>query len=169
MSIITRPACGRQRVSSIFAAARVYRARDRMRYVYAAGRVRHPRDIRAKEARAASEGYAVELFEPGKHSGLEEMLRGLNNPLWERRLPRRLRTACRVSSTAHEGKAAASPVRLFARRTDAVTSRASAFIPGMKGMAWERCCFSSCARRSEASELSICRCIPGAESRDSHL
>lgn len=71
-----------------------------------------PEDIRAKEERAASEGYTVELFDPGLHSGLEEMLRGLSNPLWEREIGRAAADGVPFVVAAHEGKAAgfAGPV-----------------------------------------------------------
>ncbi|SFB53872.1 Ribosomal protein S18 acetylase RimI [Cohnella sp. OV330] len=45
-----------------------------------------PDDIRAKEAKAAEDGYAVELFDPRRHTGLAEMLAGLANPAWEREI-----------------------------------------------------------------------------------
>lgn len=45
-----------------------------------------PADIRAKEDKAAAAGYRVELYDPARHTGLEEMLAGLGNPAWEREL-----------------------------------------------------------------------------------
>ncbi|MFD0692560.1 GNAT family N-acetyltransferase [Paenibacillus sp. GCM10027628] len=45
-----------------------------------------PEDIRAKEKKAAVDGYTVELFDPSRHYGVEEMLRGLNNALWQREI-----------------------------------------------------------------------------------
>ncbi|MDG0809564.1 GNAT family N-acetyltransferase [Cohnella rhizosphaerae] len=45
-----------------------------------------PADIRAKEAKAEEAGYAVELFDPRRHTGLAEMLAGLDNPAWEREI-----------------------------------------------------------------------------------
>lgn len=71
-----------------------------------------PEEIRAKEARAAFEGYAVELFDPDKHSGVEEMLRGLNNPLWEKEIAQAAENGVPFVIAAHEGKAAgfAGPV-----------------------------------------------------------
>ncbi|MFC3799441.1 GNAT family N-acetyltransferase [Cohnella sp. GCM10012308] len=72
-----------------------------------------PADILAKEAKAAKEGYTVELFDPNKHSGLADMLAGLANPAWEREI-----AACTaggvpvVIAADHEGRAAgfAGPV-----------------------------------------------------------
>ncbi|CAM3860414.1 GNAT family N-acetyltransferase [Cohnella lubricantis] len=43
----------------------------------------YPDDIRAREAKAAEQGYEVSLFDPSRHRGLTEMLAGLGNPLWE--------------------------------------------------------------------------------------
>ncbi|MFD2330253.1 GNAT family N-acetyltransferase [Cohnella sp. GCM10020058] len=45
-----------------------------------------PDDIRAKEAKAAGGGYAVELFDSRRHAGLADMLAGLANPAWEREI-----------------------------------------------------------------------------------
>ncbi|WP_054958549.1 GNAT family N-acetyltransferase [Paenibacillus dakarensis] len=45
-----------------------------------------PEDIRKKEERAANEGYTVELFDGAKHNGVADMLKALNNPLWEREI-----------------------------------------------------------------------------------
>ncbi|MDI4648663.1 GNAT family N-acetyltransferase [Cohnella sp. F6_2S_P_1] len=45
-----------------------------------------PADIRAKEDKAAEEGYAVELFDSRRHAGLADMLAGLANPAWEREI-----------------------------------------------------------------------------------
>lgn len=53
-----------------------------------------PAETAAKEAKAAAGGYEVGLYDPAKHSGIEEMLDGLNNPLWRRE----------ISACAREGK-----------------------------------------------------------------
>ncbi|WP_274365702.1 GNAT family N-acetyltransferase [Paenibacillus thermotolerans] len=45
-----------------------------------------PDEIRAKEEKAAASGYYVGLFDSAKHGGVEEMLAGLNNPLWEKEI-----------------------------------------------------------------------------------
>lgn len=59
-----------------------------------------------KEAKATESGYRVELLDAGKHTGLQEMLEALGNPLWQRE----------VSRSAAEGV----PVVLAARRGEAV-------------------------------------------------
>lgn len=45
-----------------------------------------PEDVRAKERKAAAEGYTVELFDKEKHNGVKEMLNGFNNLLWQREI-----------------------------------------------------------------------------------
>lgn len=50
------------------------------------GQFSMPEEIRAKERKAAEEGYRVELFDGAKHEGVAGMLQGLNNPLWEKEI-----------------------------------------------------------------------------------
>ncbi|MBD0382678.1 GNAT family N-acetyltransferase [Paenibacillus sedimenti] len=64
-----------------------------------------PDDIRAKEDRAAAEGYKVELFDPSLHHGVDEMLHALNNPLWQREIGRSTSDSVPVVIAAHQGKA----------------------------------------------------------------
>ncbi|MDR9853981.1 GNAT family N-acetyltransferase [Paenibacillus sp. VCA1] len=45
-----------------------------------------PEEIRAKERKAAEEGYRTGLFDGAEHEGVAEMLKGLNNPLWEKEI-----------------------------------------------------------------------------------
>ncbi|MDD9266837.1 GNAT family N-acetyltransferase [Paenibacillus sp. GCM10023248] len=45
-----------------------------------------PEESKAKEAKAQAEGYTVELFDSGKHSGVHEMLQGFNNLLWQKEI-----------------------------------------------------------------------------------
>lgn len=45
-----------------------------------------PEEIGAKEAKAASGGYSVGLFDPSQHAGLVTMLDGLGNPLWRKEI-----------------------------------------------------------------------------------
>jgi ribosomal protein S18 acetylase RimI-like enzyme len=64
-----------------------------------------PEDIRAKEEKAAAAGYRVELFDPDKHSGVDEMLSGFNNPLWQREIGQCTADGIPVVIAAHQGKA----------------------------------------------------------------
>lgn len=63
-----------------------------------------PNDILAKEERAAVEGYSVELFDPNKHSGVEAMLDGFNNPLWDRDIPKYMDDGVPMVIAAYGGK-----------------------------------------------------------------
>ncbi|PLT43693.1 putative acetyltransferase [Paenibacillus pasadenensis] len=45
-----------------------------------------PESILLKRSRAAAEGYAVERLDPTRHTGLEELLDALGNPLWQREI-----------------------------------------------------------------------------------
>ncbi|MEC0227852.1 GNAT family N-acetyltransferase [Paenibacillus alba] len=45
-----------------------------------------PQEIRAKEDKAAAQGYKVELFDPERHFGVKEMLNGFNNLLWQKEI-----------------------------------------------------------------------------------
>lgn len=65
-----------------------------------------PEEIRGKESKAAAEGYRVELFDSVKHSGLEQMLAGLDNPLWQEQIPRYAADGVPVMIAAYQGKAA---------------------------------------------------------------
>jgi ribosomal protein S18 acetylase RimI-like enzyme len=64
-----------------------------------------PEDIRTKEAKAAAQGYRVELFDPVKHSGVDEMLSGFDNPLWQREISQNVADRVPVVIAANEGKA----------------------------------------------------------------
>lgn len=63
-----------------------------------------PDSILAKEEKAAAEGYAVELLDIGKHTGLAEMLDTLGNPLWKREIGSSAESHTPVVIAAHEGK-----------------------------------------------------------------
>ncbi|SFJ01283.1 Acetyltransferase (GNAT) family protein [Paenibacillus sp. UNC496MF] len=69
-------------------------------------------DMTAKEAQAAEAGYAVELFGPRRHTGLEAMLDGFDNPLWRREIARCAADGVPVVVAARDGIAAgfAGPV-----------------------------------------------------------
>ena len=45
-----------------------------------------PEDILKKERDLLCQNYEVELFDKSRHSGVIEMLRGLDNPLWQREI-----------------------------------------------------------------------------------
>lgn len=47
----------------------------------------YPDRLGEKEAELAAEGYAVDWYRPGVHRGLEEMVRGQGNPMWDAEIP----------------------------------------------------------------------------------
>lgn len=63
-----------------------------------------PEDVRAKEHKAAAEGYTVELFEKEKHNGVNEMLNGFNNLLWQREIGQCTAEGVPVVIAAYKGK-----------------------------------------------------------------
>lgn len=63
-----------------------------------------PEDIKAKEAKAALKGYTAQLFDSDKHSGLEEMLNGFDNPLWKTQIPQYANNNVPIVIAALEGK-----------------------------------------------------------------
>jgi ribosomal protein S18 acetylase RimI-like enzyme len=63
-----------------------------------------PEDIRAKEAKAVTEHYRVELFDSEKHRGVEEMLTGFDNPLWQKQIPQYAADRVPLVIAAYEGK-----------------------------------------------------------------
>lgn len=71
-----------------------------------------PEAIRMKEAQAAAEGFTVGLYDADKNYGVEEMLQGLNNPLWQREITQCTAGGVPVVIAAYKGKAAgfAGPV-----------------------------------------------------------
>ncbi|SEC11690.1 GNAT family N-acetyltransferase [Paenibacillus sp. GP183] len=64
-----------------------------------------PDDNRAKEEKAVADGYKVELFDPGKHYGVDDMLSGLNNLLWQKEIAECTADGVPVVIAAHQGKA----------------------------------------------------------------
>lgn len=64
-----------------------------------------PPDVLAKEAEANRLGYRMELFDPKRHSGVEEMLLGFDNPQWQQQIPAYLSEGIPVVIAACEGKA----------------------------------------------------------------
>lgn len=62
-------------------------------------------EIRAKESKAEGEGYQVEPLDLSKHGGLEEMLDGLDNPLWREQIPRYAAQGIPVMIAANQGDA----------------------------------------------------------------
>ncbi|GAB6990193.1 GNAT family N-acetyltransferase [Paenibacillus pini] len=63
-----------------------------------------PDDIRAKQDKAAASGYTVELFDSDQHVGVEEMLTGFNNPLWQREISRYTSEGVPVVIAAQQGR-----------------------------------------------------------------
>jgi ribosomal protein S18 acetylase RimI-like enzyme len=63
-----------------------------------------PEEIKAKEVKAAVDGYRVELFDPGRHDGVDEMLRALNNLLWKREIVQCTAEGVPVVIAAYKGK-----------------------------------------------------------------
>jgi ribosomal protein S18 acetylase RimI-like enzyme len=63
-----------------------------------------PEDIKAKGEKAAADGYKVELFDPDKHDGVDEMLSGFDNPLWQREIGQCTADGVPVVIAAHQGK-----------------------------------------------------------------
>lgn len=63
-----------------------------------------PESIRAKEEQAAAGSYHVELFVPSRHRGAEEMLIGLNNPLWQEEIGQCISTGVPVVVAALRDK-----------------------------------------------------------------
>ncbi|MDU5950657.1 MAG: GNAT family N-acetyltransferase, partial [Paenibacillus macerans] len=65
-----------------------------------------PDDIRARKRKALAGGYRVEMYDPGRHEGLAEMLDGFDNPLWRRQIPEYAASGAPLVVAACEGKAA---------------------------------------------------------------
>lgn len=81
----------------------VERAKECAMYLNLAG-FTIPKDIRAKEDKAAAEGYPVELFDREKHDGVDEMLNGFNNLLWQREIGQSTVEGVPVVIAAYKGK-----------------------------------------------------------------
>lgn len=65
---------------------------------------RIPESSRLKEDKAAEDGYHVELFDPTKHYGVDEMLEGFDNPLWQKEIGESTRKGVPVVIAAYQGK-----------------------------------------------------------------
>ncbi|KRF09796.1 GNAT family N-acetyltransferase [Paenibacillus sp. Soil787] len=63
-----------------------------------------PEDIRTKEVKAAAEGYTVELFDRKQHDGVDEMLNGFNNLLWQKEIGQCTADGVPVVIAAYKGK-----------------------------------------------------------------
>ncbi|MEC0248705.1 GNAT family N-acetyltransferase [Paenibacillus chitinolyticus] len=64
-----------------------------------------PDEIRAKEERTAADGYTVGLFDPARHEGIEAMLQGFDNPLWQKEIAAGTANGVPVVIAAHRGQA----------------------------------------------------------------
>jgi ribosomal protein S18 acetylase RimI-like enzyme len=62
-----------------------------------------PKEIKAKEEKAAVDGYRVELFNPDRHDGVYEMLSALNNLLWQREIVKCMAEGVPVVIAAYKG------------------------------------------------------------------
>ncbi|MGG1517133.1 GNAT family N-acetyltransferase [Paenibacillus oryzisoli] len=63
-----------------------------------------PEESVAKERKAAVEGYAVALFDAEKHHGVQDMLQGFDNPLWQKEIGAATANGVPVVIAAHHGK-----------------------------------------------------------------
>lgn len=71
-----------------------------------------PEGITAKERKAEAEGYRIELYDSQRHSGMEQMLSGLGNPLWQQQIPAYASDDAPLIVATHDGRLAgfAGPV-----------------------------------------------------------
>ncbi len=71
-----------------------------------------PEAIISKERKSEAEGYRIELYDPQRHRGMEEMLIGLGNPLWQQQIPAYAADGAPLIIAAHNGNLAgfAGPV-----------------------------------------------------------
>lgn len=63
-----------------------------------------PEQSKSKEKKAAEQGYIVELFDPAKYHGVDEMLLGFDNPLWQKEIAKSTSDGVSVVIAAHHGK-----------------------------------------------------------------
>ncbi|MCU6708621.1 GNAT family N-acetyltransferase [Paenibacillus sp. J5C_2022] len=64
-----------------------------------------PDSVPAKEERAGEAGYSVALYDPECHSGVEEMLAALGNPLWSKDIADSVAGGVPFLVAAHAGRA----------------------------------------------------------------
>jgi len=64
-----------------------------------------PEEVLSKERRARELGYEVAMFDRAMHSGVDEMLDKLDNPLWKREIPDCTGKGIPVVIVAHSGSA----------------------------------------------------------------
>lgn len=64
-----------------------------------------PESILEKETKAKAAGYEVTLFDNSKHGGIEEMLKGFDNILWQKEISKCTREGIPVVIAARDGKA----------------------------------------------------------------
>lgn len=62
-------------------------------------------DMSAKADKAGETGYEVALFDPARHEGIEAMLRGFDNPLWQREIAQCTADGVPVVIAAKDGEA----------------------------------------------------------------
>lgn len=62
-----------------------------------------PEDMKAKEAKVVAEGYQVGEFDLEKYIGLEDMLAGLDNPLWNTQIPKYVAEGVPIVVASYEG------------------------------------------------------------------
>lgn len=80
----------------------VERAREAAMYLALNG-FTIPEDILTKERLAKEAGYEVAMFDRTRHSGIDEMLDSLGNPLWKREIPGCISCGAPVIIAAKEG------------------------------------------------------------------
>ncbi|GGI46787.1 hypothetical protein GCM10008018_18820 [Paenibacillus marchantiophytorum] len=63
-----------------------------------------PQEIKAKEDKAGAQGYQVALFDPMKHAGVDHMLNGFNNVLWQKQIGQCVADGVPVVIAAYKGE-----------------------------------------------------------------
>ncbi|CAN7732726.1 GNAT family N-acetyltransferase [Paenibacillus sp. LjRoot153] len=63
-----------------------------------------PDEISVKEAKASAQGYTIERFDPGKHAGVDDMLYGFGNPLWQKEIGASTANGVPVVIAAYQGR-----------------------------------------------------------------
>lgn len=105
-----------------------------MRDVPGACRLCDPGRYPRQEAEGFGGGYRVEMYDPGRHEGLAEMLDGFDNPLWRRQIPEYAASGAPLVVAACEGKAAGFAVPVLREESGRGFSPESGYIRVMRAM-----------------------------------
>ena len=117
-----------------------------------------PAWVEEKAEKMAAQGYHVARYDAARHTGLEEMVAALENPMWSSEIPAAGKANMDLLVGLKDNTCAAPSTR---RKPAGAILRVWALRPSIRGTGWGRCCSTACWCGKSRWGPNTCPCSPG--------